>query len=142
MAPENRRYSPKESSPPTVYKMVHTFSPQNGDFSGETFLAMGDLLCEGRYIMVEALICSQQLQKAPLKTENSCHSYVCLTRPQLLLVQVAQPLRFDARLGPGGALCNCFQYCEICPLTPRRLRISHPFLGLVPLHLHTSQQAI
>ena len=80
MAPENRRYSPKESSPPTVYKMVHTFSPQNGDFSGETFLAMGDLLCEGRYIMVEALICSQQLQKAPLKTENSCHSYVCLTR--------------------------------------------------------------
>ena len=61
--------------------MVHTFSQQNGDISGETFLALGELVCDGRYIMLEALICNHQLQKVPLKTENFLDvSYLTLAK--------------------------------------------------------------
>lgn len=78
-----KRDSTGEVWGPSVFKVVHSFSQQTGNFSGETYLALGELVCDGRYIMLEALICNQQLQKAPLqKSENfdSDVSYLTLAK--------------------------------------------------------------
>ena len=76
-----KRDSTGEVWGPSVFKVVHSFSQQTGNFSGETFLALGELVCDGRYIMLEALICNQQLQKAPLQTENFLDvSYLTLAK--------------------------------------------------------------
>lgn len=77
-----KRDSTGEVWGPSVFKVIHSFSQQTGDFNGEAFLALGELVCDGRYIMLEALICNQQLQKAPLqKSENFLDvSYLTLAK--------------------------------------------------------------